>query len=114
MESKQPTNSTYADRNAQQRYHGAEPVRGLEDVPHSTLYEGRFGRMFRNLPPCTLEDSELVALAEEKGALFWKAFVIVLQGWLFILTGNASKAAQMIASGIAGLRSTGATFRCSR
>src|SRR5271166_692101 len=53
---------------------------------------------------------ELVALAEEKGALFWKAFVIVFQGWLLVLTGNASKATQMIPSGIAALRSTGATL----
>jgi predicted ATPase len=53
---------------------------------------------------------ELVALAEEKGALFWKAFVIVFQGWLLVLTGNASKAVQMIPSGIAALRSTGATL----
>ena len=53
---------------------------------------------------------ELVALAEEKGALFWKAFAIVFQGWLLVLTGNASKAVQMITSGIAALRSTGATL----
>jgi len=53
---------------------------------------------------------ELVALAEEKGASFWKAFVIVFQGWLLALTGNASKAVQMITSGIAALRSTGATL----
>jgi class 3 adenylate cyclase/predicted ATPase len=53
---------------------------------------------------------EHVALAEEKGALFWKAFVIVFQGWLLLLTGNASKAVQMITSGIAALRSTGATL----
>ena len=53
---------------------------------------------------------ELVALAEEKGASFWKAFVIVFQGWLLALTGNAAKAVQMITSGIAALRSTGATL----
>jgi predicted ATPase len=49
-------------------------------------------------------------LAEEKGASFWKAFVIVFQGWLLALTGNASKAVQMITSGVAALRSTGATL----
>jgi predicted ATPase len=53
---------------------------------------------------------ELVALAEEKGASFWKAFVIVLRGWLLALTGNASRAVQMITSGIAAMRSTGATL----
>src|SRR5262245_55545953 len=31
-------------------FHGAAAPRGLEDVPHSALYEGFFGRMFRSLP----------------------------------------------------------------
>lgn len=31
--------------------HGAHATRGLDDVPRSTLYEGRFGRIFRTLPP---------------------------------------------------------------
>ena len=52
---------------------------------------------------------ELVALADEKGALFWKAFGMLQQGWLFALTGKASDAVQMITSGITALRSTGAT-----
>jgi len=52
---------------------------------------------------------ELAALADEKGALFWKARGMLLQGWLLALTGKASDAVQMIASGIAAIRSTGAT-----
>jgi class 3 adenylate cyclase/predicted ATPase len=52
---------------------------------------------------------ELAALADEKGALFWKARGMLLQGWLLVLTGKASDAVQMIASGIAAIRSTGAT-----
>ena len=52
---------------------------------------------------------EVVALADEKGALFWKALGTLWRGWLFALTGRASDAAQMIASGIAALRSTGST-----
>src|SRR2546423_1733975 len=46
-----------------QRFHGVQPIRGLEDVPRSALYEGRFGRMFRNLPPFAPEDADLLALA---------------------------------------------------
>ncbi|MFL6293195.1 MAG: peroxidase family protein [Thermoanaerobaculia bacterium] len=46
-----------------QRFHGTNPIRGLEDVPRSTLYEGRFGRMFRNLPPFAPRDPDLSALA---------------------------------------------------
>src|SRR5215210_3407921 len=45
------------------RAHGSEPIRGLQDVARSTLYEGRFGRMFRNLPPFLPPDQDLIALA---------------------------------------------------
>ena len=43
--------------------HGSnEP--GLDAVPHSTLYKGRFGRMFRNLPPHVPDPDLLSKLAE--------------------------------------------------
>ncbi len=46
------------------RQHGS-PVRGGQDVARSTLREGRFGRMFRKLPPCpAYGDLELTALAD--------------------------------------------------
>jgi class 3 adenylate cyclase/predicted ATPase len=56
---------------------------------------------------------ELVALADEKGALYWKAVGILLQGELFALTGRASDAVQTLTSGIAAMRSTGATLTVS-
>jgi predicted ATPase len=56
------------------------------------------------------EAKELVALADEKGALYWKALGISIQGCLFALTGKASDAVQMITSGSAAYRSTGATW----
>lgn len=37
--------------------------RGLMGTPHSPLFEGRFGRMFRALPGAAFADQELVALA---------------------------------------------------
>jgi predicted ATPase len=52
---------------------------------------------------------EVVALAEKKGALFWKALGTIWRGWVFALTGKASDAVQMITSGITALRSTGST-----
>jgi hypothetical protein len=45
------------------RFHGTLPPRGLDNVPRSTLYEGKFGRMFRNLPPLEPADADLAALA---------------------------------------------------
>jgi predicted ATPase len=52
---------------------------------------------------------ELVALADEKGALFWTTFGMMYQGRLLTLTGKAAAAIQLITSGIAAHRSTGST-----
>ena len=46
------------------RIHGVEP-RGLRNLPLSPLFEGRFGRLFRRLPPApTYSDEQLAELAE--------------------------------------------------
>src|SRR5262245_65266772 len=45
------------------RHHGVEPPRGLEDVPHSSLRKGFFGRMFRTLPPLQADELDLLELA---------------------------------------------------
>ena len=52
---------------------------------------------------------ELVALADEKDAAWWKPIGTLEQGDVLALTGKASDAVQTITSGLAGLRSTGAT-----
>jgi predicted ATPase len=52
---------------------------------------------------------EVVALAEKKGAMFWKTLGTIWRGWLFALTGEVSDAVKMISSGITALRSTGST-----
>ena len=53
---------------------------------------------------------ELIALADEKGASYWKALGMLLRGNLYALTGNASGAVQIITTGITAFRSTGAKF----
>jgi predicted ATPase len=53
---------------------------------------------------------ELRPLAEDKGAPWWEALGMMEQGWLLALTGQASDAASLMASGIALLRSTGTTY----
>jgi hypothetical protein len=40
MENKVPEGIAHSVRRA----HGSKPIRGLQDVAQSTLYEGRFGR----------------------------------------------------------------------
>jgi tetratricopeptide (TPR) repeat protein len=53
---------------------------------------------------------ELVALAEERGFLFWKANGMICQGSVLALTGRASDAIEMVTSGITALRTTAAEF----
>jgi predicted ATPase len=53
---------------------------------------------------------ELIALADERGAPYWKATGTALQGWLFVLTGRASDAVLAITSAITSLRSTATTL----
>ncbi|HET9593916.1 MAG TPA: heme peroxidase family protein [Solirubrobacterales bacterium] len=48
----------------QPAFHGSLPPRGLSGTPSSTLFQGRFGRMFRNLPACEVEDASLVKLGQ--------------------------------------------------
>jgi tetratricopeptide (TPR) repeat protein len=63
-----------------------------------------------NYPSATAVFDELVALAEEKGTLFWKAFGMKNQGCACDLSGNPSDAVRMITSGLTARQSTGATM----
>jgi predicted ATPase len=63
-----------------------------------------------NYSAANAEADELAALADEKGALFWKALGMSVQGCMLALTGEAADAVQMIRSGITALRSTGSTL----
>ena len=63
-----------------------------------------------NYAAANAEADELAALADEKGALLWKAFGMSMQGCLLALTVKASDAVHMTTSGITALRSTGGTL----
>jgi len=52
---------------------------------------------------------EVITLADEKGALFWKALGTMNQACVLTLTGNAPDAIQMFTAGITAYSSTGAT-----
>ena len=65
---------------------------------------------YGNYAAATKMCEELVALAEKKGALFWKAGGICALGLAFAVTRKVSDAIQLIASGIAAWRSTGTTL----
>ena len=52
---------------------------------------------------------EVVALADKKGSLFWKAFGMMNQGYVRALTGRTSDAIDIITAGMTAWRSTGST-----
>jgi predicted ATPase len=54
------------------------------------------------------EADELVTLADEKGALFWKVHGVAMQGCVSALTGKASEALDLITSAMTALRPMGA------
>ena len=62
-----------------------------------------------NYATANAQADELVELADEKGALFWKASAMTYRGCLLALTGEASNAIQMITAGITAMQSTGST-----
>ena len=61
-------------------------------------------------PVAAARAQELVSLAEEKGAVFWKAEGMGNQGILLALAGRASEAIDTLSTAITASRSTGARF----
>lgn len=53
---------------------------------------------------------EAAALADEKGAMFWKAIGMANQGCALVVNGQMLSAVTMITSGLAAFRSTGSTL----
>jgi predicted ATPase len=63
-----------------------------------------------NYATANMHADELVCLADEKGALFWKMQGLMNRGCAAAFTENASGAVQMITSGCTAWRSTGSTL----
>jgi predicted ATPase len=62
-----------------------------------------------NYAAANAEANEVIGLANEKGAMAWKAGGMAFQGCTLALTCKTSDAVHMITSGISAWRSTGAT-----
>ena len=63
-----------------------------------------------NYAAASAQADELVAMADQKGSLFWRAYGMLGRGLFSAVAGKPSDAVQMITSGVAALRSTGSTF----
>src|SRR5262249_21975623 len=94
----------------------ADADHALEDARESghagTLMYAQLHTSFTNIL-CTkyaaanAQSNEVVRLADEKGAALWKALGTMGKGCVLALSGNPSKAIQMITSGMTTYRSTG-------
>jgi hypothetical protein len=67
-----------------------------------------------NYKEAKAELDELVALANEKGAPFWKALATINKGLLLAVDGNVSDAIKMFTSGMAAYQSTGRSTDLAR
>ena len=90
-------------KDAREIGHAATLMYALNQTTFTHIFCGNYATANAQL-------DEVVALADEKGALLWKATGIALQGCVLALSGKASDAVHVIASGITALRSTGATI----
>jgi predicted ATPase len=63
-----------------------------------------------NYTALNTQAAELVALADEKSSVYWKAAGMCAQGLFLHQTGRASEVAQKLTSGIAAWRGTGASL----
>jgi predicted ATPase len=90
-------------KDAREIGHAATLMFALHQAFHTCTYCGKFA--IAN----TLVD-ELVALANEKGASFWKLAGLMARGDLMALTGKASNAIQVLNSALVAYQSTSATL----
>jgi predicted ATPase len=65
---------------------------------------------WRNYAAAIAQVDELIGLANDRGAPYWKATGAVLRGWLFAVSGKPSDAVLAMTSAISSLRSAGATL----
>ena len=63
-----------------------------------------------NYAAADLQANELIALADEKRVLFWRAAGMMLYGGVLALNDEASDAVNMITSGLTAWRATGSTI----
>jgi predicted ATPase len=93
----------HAVKNARETGHAATLMYVLNFTSSLHIFCGNYAE-------ATAQLDEVFALADEKGALIWKAFGTVFQGWVLALTGKAPHAVQLIGSAMTALRSTGTTL----
>jgi predicted ATPase len=97
------TDTEHAFKNAREIGQAAALMYAFSMTSVTNIYCGRYA-------DANAQVDEFVALADEKGASYWKPLGMMYQGFLFSMTGKAPNAVEMITFGIAAHRSTGSTL----
>jgi class 3 adenylate cyclase/tetratricopeptide (TPR) repeat protein len=101
---------------AASRNDGERAVKNARETGQATtlmyaLFQAGFNyTLCGNYAAANAQLDELIALADERGAPYWKALGTAARGGVFALTGKASDAVRAITSGMTSLRSTGASL----
>ncbi len=88
---------------------GAREFGQAATLMNTLAYQGMTLVFCRNDAAVNAIADELIALADEKGSLYWKAVGMVFEGCALALTGKASDTVHIFTSGITAFWSTGAT-----
>jgi len=97
------TDAEHALKEAREIGQAATLMYALGNAPVTDFWSGNYAAAIAHA-------QELIALAEDKSSLFWRANGMGKQGCVLALTGKASDAIQMITSWITAWRSTGTTL----
>ena len=97
----------HALKDARETRHAATLMYALNVTSDTHIYCAKYAAAHALL-------NENFVLADEKGALLWKALAMLRRGWIFAVTGKASDAVHMITSGLSAYRSTGSTMGMPR
>jgi class 3 adenylate cyclase/predicted ATPase len=95
---------------------GERAVRNARDLGHATtlmyalFHAGLNHGHCRDYAAAIAQVDELIVLADDREAPYWKATGTVLRGWLFAVSGKPSDGVLAITSAITSLRSAGATL----
>ena len=95
--------NTHALREAREIGHAANLMYALSFASSTQIHRG-------NYATAKALSDELIALADQRGALLWKTYGMLWRGCTLIMTSNAKDAVQTITSGLAAYRSTGAAL----
>jgi predicted ATPase len=97
-------------RDADDALKDAREIGQAATLTHTLGHRPAIYTLCGNFAAAVADTRELVALAEEKGALSWKPWAIMDQGSVLALDGRASDAIEMLSLGIAAFRTTGASI----